>query len=111
MFADDCLRCSHDPYAVRKSCDGWYWSVVPSLLVGFTVRYAAWLCMYGFQRGLQTKKPLWGLMRSDYKIFRNVLLYLALLGGLIALSTWTFTRDVPYEEPDQELNILDFILS
>ena len=88
----------HDPYVPRQTCNGWYWSVVPSILVGLTVRYASWLCMYGFQRGLQTKKPLWGLMTSDLKICRDVLVYVLLLVGLFAVTTWTFVRDIPYDE-------------
>jgi hypothetical protein len=100
----------HDPIATRRSCDGWYWSVIPSLLVGVTVRYAAWLCMHGFQRGEQTKKPLLSVMKSDFRVFRDVVLYILVLAGLFALTTWTFVRDVPFEEPERDINILDFIV-
>ena len=92
----------HDPNATIQSFDGWYWSVLPSVLVGLTVRYAAWLCMYGFQRGLQTKKPLWRLMTSDLKIFRDVSFYVLLLVGLFAVTTWTFVRDIPYDEDNHQ---------
>lgn len=100
----------HDPDAVRKTCNGWYWSVVPAILVGLTVRYAAWLCMYGFQRGQQTKRSLLGMMKNERRIRTNVLAYLLALAGLICLTTWTFVRDKPYEAPEREIDYLDFIL-
>ena len=90
----------HDPSATVQSCDGWYWGVLSTILVGLTVRYAAWLCMYGFQRGLQTKKPLLQLMTTHWIILRNVVLYVLLFCGLFAITTWSFVRNVPYENED-----------
>lgn len=35
----------HDPNATRVSCDGFYWGVLPSICIGITIRYAAFLAM------------------------------------------------------------------
>jgi hypothetical protein len=35
----------HDANATKPSCMGYYWGVLPSIFVGITVRYAAFLAM------------------------------------------------------------------
>lgn len=94
----------HDPYAVERSCKGWYWSVGPALLIGLTVRFGAALAMHGFQRAQQTKKPLTYEMRHSKGVAFRVTLNVVVLLGLIVLTTWLFARDLPYDyveiEPD-----------
>jgi hypothetical protein len=100
----------HDPTATERSCTGWYWSVVPSLLVGFTVRFAATGAMHAFNRAQQTKKPLMCVMKSDKRVFATVVLYLVILCGLFVLTTWLFLREVPYVEVDRTDVLSQYIL-
>jgi hypothetical protein len=94
----------HDPYAVERSCDGWYWSVLPAILIGITVRYGAALAMHGFQRAQQTKKPLTYEIRQHRGVAMQVVIYLIVLLALIGFTSWAFVRDLPYDyvelEPD-----------
>ena len=88
----------HDPTATEFSCEGWYWGVLPSLLVGLTIRYAAAGAMHGFNRAQQTKKPLLCMCKKNKRIFVMVFTYMITLGGLISVTTWLFTKDKPYED-------------
>lgn len=90
----------HDYNAVRYSCSGWYWSVLPSFFVGLTVRYLAIGAMHTFFRGQQTKKPLWKVMRKSGRVTKIVVAYLLVFAGLVVFTTWSFTRDVPFDEPE-----------
>ena len=89
----------HDPNAVRQSCDGWYWSVLPAILIGVTIRFAAIGAMHGFNRAQQTKKPLVYMMKKDSKIARDVMIYMVLLLGMFAVTTYTFMRVTDWEDP------------
>lgn len=89
----------HDYNAVRWSCNGWYWSVLPAILIGITVRYLAIGAMHAFYRGQQTKKSLWFVMRKSVRVAIAVLVYFLVFAGLFFVTTWTFLRDVPFEEP------------
>lgn len=90
----------HDYNAVRYSCNGWYWSVLPAVLVGFTVRYVAIGAMHTFFRGQQTKKSLRQEMRRSRKVAVFILIYFLVFAGLVGLTTWLFIRDVPFDEPE-----------
>eukprot|EP00529_Nitzschia_sp_RCC80_P002293 CAMPEP_0113480212 /NCGR_PEP_ID=MMETSP0014_2-20120614/21752_1 /TAXON_ID=2857 /ORGANISM="Nitzschia sp." /LENGTH=1932 /DNA_ID=CAMNT_0000373621 /DNA_START=203 /DNA_END=6001 /DNA_ORIENTATION=- /assembly_acc=CAM_ASM_000159 len=89
----------HDFNAVRWSCGGWYWSVLPAILIGITVRYLAVGSMHAFYRGQQTKKSLWFVMRKSKRVTMVVVAYFLVFCGLFAVTTWSFVRDVPFEEP------------
>ena len=88
----------HDYEAVRWSCDGWYWSVIPVLFIGFTIRYLAIGAMHAFYRGQQTKKPLFYVIRRDSRVAMATILYFFGFAALFALTTYLFVRDQPFEE-------------
>jgi Fe2+ transport system protein B len=89
----------HDLNAVRWSCVGWYWSVLPAILIGITVRYMAIGSMHAFYRGQQTKKSLWFVIRRSMRVTAVVVMYFLVFVGLFAVTTWSFIRDIPHEEP------------
>lgn len=87
----------HDLGVTERSCNGWYWSVLPSIFVGITVRIAGLGAMHAFNRSKQTKKPLLYVMKKDKKVFRTVLAFHVLLAVLFILTTWFMLRDSTYE--------------
>jgi hypothetical protein len=91
---------------IQKSCSGWYWSVLPIIGIGLTVRFIALGAMHAFYRSLQTKKSLLFVMKKDRRAFRDVILYVVVLCFLFGVTTWLMIRDVPYER--QVNPFLDF---
>lgn len=89
----------HDPNATLYDCGGWYWGILPSFFVGVTIRYLGFLAMHGFNRGKQTKKPVLHEIQKDKKCVLLVLVLLLGFVGLVALTTWLYTRDL---DPDYE---------
>jgi ABC-type multidrug transport system ATPase subunit len=90
----------HDYNAVRWSCNGWYWSVIPVLLIGFTIRYLAIGAMHAFYRGQQTKKPLLYVMRRSRRVATTALVYSIGFVGLFAITTYSFVKDQPFDDPE-----------
>merc|ERR1712238_161998 len=88
----------HDYNAVRWSCDGWYWSVVPVILIGITVRYLAIGAMHAFFRGQQTKKPLFHAMTRNCYVATITIVYCFGFVVLFAVTTWLFIQDQPFKE-------------
>jgi len=89
----------HDPNATLFSCGGWYWGILPSLFVGITVRYLGFMAMHGFNRGKQTKKPVWHEIKKDKSCGILVLVLILVFIGLVALTTYLYIHDL---EPDYE---------
>merc|ERR1711935_182788 len=79
---------SHDLSAVRKSCNGWYWSVTPVILIGFTIRYLAIGAMHACFRAQQAKKPLIYVMKRDRSVAALVILYCIGFLLLVSITTW-----------------------
>jgi len=88
----------HDYNAVRWSCDGWYWSVVPVILIGITIRYLAIGAMHAFFRGQQTKKPLFYVMIRDCRVATSTIVYCFGFVVLFSVTTWLFIQDQPFVE-------------
>mmetsp|Transcript_31805 Transcript_31805/g.77040 ORF Transcript_31805/g.77040 Transcript_31805/m.77040 type:complete len:1246 (-) Transcript_31805:208-3945(-) len=84
----------HDPNATLYDCGGWYWGILPTIFIGITVRYLGFLAMHGFNRGKQTKKPVFHEIQKDGKCGILVVVLLLVLIGLIAFTTWLYTRDL-----------------
>ena len=91
----------HDLTVTNRSCHGWYWSVAPVILVGITVRYAAFGAMHALFRAQQTKQSLRVVMLKDRKVVFTIIAFVLGFMALFALATWTFMRNVPYTEPQQ----------
>jgi hypothetical protein len=100
---------AHDLNAVRFSCNGWYWSIIPVICVGITVRYLAIGAMHACFRAQQAKKPLTYVLKRDCSVVAITILYFVGLMGLVAVTTWLFMRDLPFKEnvPLTELEQLD----
>jgi hypothetical protein len=98
----------HDPNATQQSCNGWYWGVLPSLFVGLTVRYVAFLAMHACSRSQQTKKSLLFEVKRDKKVCVVIVALVAILFGLGGLTTWLYSRDIAatYEIGDIDLEEL-----
>jgi hypothetical protein len=94
----------HDPNASQQSCNGWYWSVLPSIFVGLTVRFAAGLAMHTFNRSQQTKKPLLFEMKRDRKVTIVVVAMCVALFGMGCLTTWLYSRDLEADFQTTELD-------
>jgi hypothetical protein len=88
----------HDLNAVRWSCDGWYWSVVPVILIGLTVRYLAIGAMHACFRAQQAKKPLIYAAKRDRSVAMYMILYCIGFIALFSVTTWLFIRDQPFED-------------
>eukprot|EP00532_Pseudo-nitzschia_australis_P020819 CAMPEP_0168291848 /NCGR_PEP_ID=MMETSP0142_2-20121227/6616_1 /TAXON_ID=44445 /ORGANISM="Pseudo-nitzschia australis, Strain 10249 10 AB" /LENGTH=897 /DNA_ID=CAMNT_0008239483 /DNA_START=9 /DNA_END=2702 /DNA_ORIENTATION=+ len=88
----------HDLNAVYWSCNGWYWSVIPAIFVGITVRYVAIGAMHGCFRAQQAKKPLIYVIKRNYSVAGITIIYCMGFLGLFSLTTWLFTRDQPFKE-------------
>jgi hypothetical protein len=97
----------HDPNATQMSCEGWYWGILPAVMVGLTVRYAGWLAMHTFNRPQQTKKSLIFEMKRDKRMIGVVFILVLALFGLGVLTTWLYTRDL---EPKYEYNDIEELL-
>ena len=93
----------HDPSAVEQSCNGWYWSVLPAIFIGLSIRFAGGCALHVFNRDKQTKKPLSFVMRRDTKVCLAVVGYSVALLGLIIFTTWLMMRDVgnTFDEREQ----------
>jgi hypothetical protein len=89
----------HDYSAIRWSCNGWYWSVVPVLLIGVTIRYLAIGAMHAMYRGQQTKRPLSYVIRENSRVAVATLFYCLGFAFLFSLTTWLFVRDLSFDEP------------
>mmetsp|Transcript_10771 Transcript_10771/g.22367 ORF Transcript_10771/g.22367 Transcript_10771/m.22367 type:complete len:602 (-) Transcript_10771:246-2051(-) len=88
----------HDLNAVRSSCSGWYWSVVPVILIGITVRYVAIGAMHACFRAQQAKKPLLHVARRNRSVALIMVLYFLGFVLLFSVTTWLFIRDLPFAE-------------
>ena len=87
-----------DLNAVRWSCSGWYWSVIPVIFIGITIRYLAIGAMHGCFRSQQAKKPLIYVMKRNHYVKGVTIIYCGGFLGLLSLTTWLFTRDQSFEE-------------
>ena len=99
----------HDLNAVHRSCDGWYWSVIPVIFIGLTVRYLAIGAMHACFRPQQAKKPLTYVMKRDCSVATITIIYCFGFIALFSVTTWLFMRDLPFEEnvPPTEVELLN----
>lgn len=84
--------------AVRHSCDGWYWSIIPVICIGLTIRYLAIGAMHACFRAQQAKKPLSYDMKRNKSVLVTTIVYCLGFIGLFSITTWTIIRNVPFEE-------------
>jgi cytoskeletal protein RodZ len=58
--------------------------------------------MHPFHRAQQTKKKtLLPSMKEDRRVLKSVILFVLIFGGLVGVSTWIFTHQVLYDEPEK----------
>jgi hypothetical protein len=104
----------NDSSVREQSCSGWYWGVLPALLVGLTIRWVAAGTIHVSERSKQAKKPLLKEMKheagqNDLSIFKSTRMFVAVFfvvfAALFSLSSWTIVRGasppipVPTENP------------
>jgi hypothetical protein len=120
MFYNRFGYASHDPNATRVSCNGFYWGVLPSVFVGITIRYAAFLAMvrrlleraadkdkfafsffslsflmqHTFNRAKQTKKPLLYEIKKNRRVGIIIAILVLIMAVLIGVTSWLYTRDI-----------------
>lgn len=87
----------NEPNLMSRSCNGFYWGVIPALLVGFTVRYLAAGVIHLSDRSKQIKKPVFTVIKSRNKQESSRFLtvsgiYLAGLGSLFGVCCWLILR-------------------
>jgi ABC-type multidrug transport system ATPase subunit len=78
------------------SCSGWYWGILPAVLVGFTVRFAALGCVNCLNRSQQAKKSFWFQLRhqGSVRLYASTALFCICLVVLVVLTSWTVLRSV-----------------
>jgi len=94
----------HDPNVLIYSCDGWYWSVLPVILVGITLRFLALGAMYGFYRAQQTKKPLVVELKNSQKMRLKVIAFTVVFLILFIVTTVIMFRTLPNEREEFNYN-------
>jgi len=79
-----------DPDVSKRSRNGWYWGVLPSLFVGLTIRSLGFILLHACNRHQRLEKPIW----TDLKARNSMRLWSAILMiffiGLAAVSIITF---------------------
>mmetsp|Transcript_34130 Transcript_34130/g.49529 ORF Transcript_34130/g.49529 Transcript_34130/m.49529 type:complete len:875 (-) Transcript_34130:267-2891(-) len=90
----------HDT-VVGKSCDGWFWGVLPSFFIGLTLRAFACVFLHILNRGQQAKKKFVEELRVNGKLkdYATVFVTTSLLIFLTILSGYFIIRgDLSGEE-------------
>jgi len=82
-----------DLSVLQESQYGWYWSALPALMVGLTIRVLGVGAIHTFDRSRQNKKSLWYELRKDSlcsnRTFYSMLVYLVFTGALIGVCVWS----------------------
>lgn len=90
----------NDFHATERSCDGWFWYVLPALMVGLTVRFLAVGLLHVVGRSQQAKQPLFKQMSdemSSYKPKTTLMMFVSyniILLGLLIVTSWLILRQV-----------------
>lgn len=90
----------NDSSVDERSCDGWFWYVLPSLMVGLSIRFLAGGLLHVVGRSQQAKQSLLKEMASEFKsrglktTFLCFVCYIILLLGLLTVSSWLILRQV-----------------
>ena len=83
----------NDNGVVQRSCDGWYWSFWPAILVGLTIRFAAAGALHVCNRSKQAKHSMMDELRAVQPMYKNPILwwvgfFMAFFVLLFSLSVW-----------------------
>ena len=69
-----------DSNVVEQSCSGWYWGLLPSFMVGLTIRFTSAFFLHLTDRPRQLKRPLRKVMKQwSLSEYLNVLFVLSIL--------------------------------
>ena len=60
----------NDAGVIEESCSGWYWGILPALLVGLTVRWLAAGAIHLSGRSMQAKSPFLKELKQLFKKLR-----------------------------------------
>lgn len=78
----------NDSSVTDPSCSGWYWNVLPAVMVGITLRFAAFGVINSFNLEQQSKKSFWFRMRHQRtpELNRSVAIYCTCLLVLFIIT-------------------------
>ena len=88
----------NDSTVIVPSCNGWFWYVLPALMVGLTIRIAAGGLIHVVGRAQQAKRPFFSEIRRELSsnerktTLFSCALYCIVLLGSIAVSSWLILR-------------------
>lgn len=90
----------NDSSVGNRSCDGWFWYVLPGIVVGLTIRVLAGGLIHVVGRSQQAKKSFLVQIGEELKspgpktVTLVFTVYLIILGALISTSSWLILRQV-----------------
>ena len=100
-----------DESVVQRSCDGWYWSFLPALAVGITVRYVAAGLIHVSGRGKQARKPLTEELRSksfrENPVAQSVVIYFVGFFALFVITCVFLTWERGSTGVEEQEGLLD----
>jgi hypothetical protein len=79
-----------DPNLTNHSCGGWYWGVLPAVLVGVTIRFVAFGVIHIVNRGQLAKRSFWHQLRykGNKGLYLTLALYVLGLINLLGVTSW-----------------------
>jgi hypothetical protein len=90
----------NDSSVGNRSCNGWFWYVLPAICVGLTVRLVAGGLIHVVGRSMQAKKDIrveiWDELKSPgpKTVTLVCISYMLLLGAMATASSWLILRQV-----------------
>jgi hypothetical protein len=88
----------NDSSVIIPSCGGWYWYVLPAVMVGLTIRIAAGGLIHVVGRSQQAKRSLASEIMREFRsnerktAFLSCVLYMLVLMASIVVSSWLILR-------------------
>lgn len=78
---------------IEQSCNGWYWSILPAILVGLTIRLVAGAAIHCTNRGRCGQKSLLYALTHDKNFKTGAIIYVAVIVVFFSWSVASYMRD------------------
>lgn len=83
----------NDNQISKLSCEGWWWFVLPSFMVGLTIRFVALGTLHITSRGKQAKQSLTKeIMSKNIPFILSGIIMLAIIAVLFAVTCWVIVN-------------------